>query len=101
MKDNFDWVLVSYFISFVKIFVIYVLSTNVGEFSVLLENNIILKHVDLTEALMVSQSSDIDECESDSPCRGENEVCVNTRGGYKCNAIECPDTYTRDAQHKK
>lgn len=43
---------------------------------------------------------DIDECETESPCRGENEVCVNTRGGYKCNAIECPDSYTRDTEHK-
>ncbi|XP_037784060.1 fibrillin-2-like isoform X6 [Penaeus monodon] len=43
---------------------------------------------------------DIDECETNSPCRGENEICVNTRGGYKCNAIECPDSYTRDLEHK-
>lgn len=42
---------------------------------------------------------DIDECERDI-CRGENEVCLNTRGGYRCNKLDCPPGYYRDADHK-
>ncbi|KAL1419333.1 hypothetical protein MTO96_005416 [Rhipicephalus appendiculatus] len=43
---------------------------------------------------------DIDECERDDICRGENEVCLNTRGGYRCNKLDCPPGYFRDADHK-
>ncbi|XP_037577535.1 fibulin-1-like isoform X1 [Dermacentor silvarum] len=43
---------------------------------------------------------DIDECERGDICRGENEVCLNTRGGYRCNKLDCPPGYFRDADHK-
>ncbi|XP_075750925.1 uncharacterized protein LOC119175044 isoform X6 [Rhipicephalus microplus] len=43
---------------------------------------------------------DVDECERDDICRGENEVCLNTRGGYRCNILDCPPGYYRDADHK-
>ncbi|KAH6928517.1 hypothetical protein HPB50_016854 [Hyalomma asiaticum] len=43
---------------------------------------------------------DIDECERGDICRGENEVCLNTRGGYRCNTLDCPPGYYRDADHK-
>ncbi|XP_050026342.1 uncharacterized protein [Dermacentor andersoni] len=43
---------------------------------------------------------DIDECERGDICRGENEVCLNTRGGYRCNKLDCPPGYLRDADHK-
>lgn len=43
---------------------------------------------------------DINECEAGNLCRGIDEQCVNTRGGYKCNTITCPDNYVRDTRHK-
>ncbi|KAG7174672.1 Fibrillin-2-like 3, partial [Homarus americanus] len=43
---------------------------------------------------------DINECETGNVCRGENEHCVNTRGGHKCNSITCPNNYVRDTRHK-
>ncbi|KAK8729423.1 hypothetical protein OTU49_008467 [Cherax quadricarinatus] len=43
---------------------------------------------------------DINECDSGNVCRGENEHCVNTHGGYKCNSITCPANYIRDTRHK-
>ncbi|KAG0712253.1 Fibrillin-3 [Chionoecetes opilio] len=43
---------------------------------------------------------DVDECEPGNLCRGNGEQCVNTRGGYKCNTITCPDDYVRDSRHK-
>ncbi|XP_071519923.1 uncharacterized protein [Panulirus ornatus] len=44
---------------------------------------------------------DINECETQNVCQGENKHCVNTRGGYKCNEITCPNSYVRDTRHKK
>ncbi|KAK8765935.1 hypothetical protein V5799_007283 [Amblyomma americanum] len=43
---------------------------------------------------------DIDECERGDVCRGENEVCLNTRGGHRCNVLQCPPGYYRDPDHK-
>ncbi|XP_077540561.1 uncharacterized protein LOC144152891 isoform X5 [Haemaphysalis longicornis] len=43
---------------------------------------------------------DIDECERGDVCNGDNEVCLNTRGGYRCNALDCPVGYFRDPDHK-
>ncbi|XP_067136118.1 fibrillin-2-like isoform X2 [Centruroides vittatus] len=43
---------------------------------------------------------DINECEEQGVCRGENEVCLNVRGGYRCNAIICPPNYIRDPDHR-
>ncbi|GAB6029259.1 hypothetical protein CHUAL_005025 [Chamberlinius hualienensis] len=43
---------------------------------------------------------DIDECSEPNVCKGENEVCLNTRGGYKCNQISCPPGYVKDTAHK-
>ncbi|XP_044765989.1 fibulin-1-like isoform X1 [Coccinella septempunctata] len=42
---------------------------------------------------------DIDECER-KVCPNHNDICVNTRGSYKCYTIECPPNYIRDSQHK-
>ncbi|XP_071442617.1 fibulin-1-like [Hetaerina americana] len=42
---------------------------------------------------------DIDECSLGNPCRS-GEVCVDTRGGYRCSSIICPPGYTRDRDHK-
>ncbi|XP_035208935.1 fibulin-1-like [Stegodyphus dumicola] len=42
---------------------------------------------------------DIDECEQSNVCEPE-EVCLNTRGGYKCNRIICPPNYFRDKDHR-
>ncbi|XP_069157401.1 fibulin-1-like isoform X3 [Procambarus clarkii] len=44
---------------------------------------------------------DINECETSNVCREENDHCVNTHGGYKCNTINCPNNYIRDTRHKK
>uniref|UniRef100_T1IWC6 EGF-like domain-containing protein n=1 Tax=Strigamia maritima TaxID=126957 RepID=T1IWC6_STRMM len=43
---------------------------------------------------------DINECSQPNICRQENEVCLNTRGGYRCNEIVCPANYIRDTEHK-
>ncbi|XP_064473187.1 fibulin-1-like isoform X2 [Ornithodoros turicata] len=43
---------------------------------------------------------DIDECEQPEICNAENEVCLNTRGGYRCNVLECPPGYYMDKDHK-
>ncbi|XP_029851567.2 fibulin-1 isoform X2 [Ixodes scapularis] len=43
---------------------------------------------------------DIDECEQEGVCNGENEVCLNTRGSYRCNVLDCPPGYIRDTDHK-
>lgn len=43
---------------------------------------------------------DIDECARPGVCRAE-ETCLNTRGGYYCNAIVCPPNYVRDTEHRK
>ncbi|XP_054708894.1 LOW QUALITY PROTEIN: fibulin-1-like [Uloborus diversus] len=43
---------------------------------------------------------DIDECKEENVCNGPEEVCLNTRGGYKCNRIVCPPNYTRDKDHR-
>ncbi|EEB18651.1 conserved hypothetical protein [Pediculus humanus corporis] len=42
---------------------------------------------------------DVDECLR-NPCRGEDEVCLNTRGSYRCNSIKCPPNYIKDMEHK-
>ncbi|KFM82523.1 hypothetical protein X975_05963, partial [Stegodyphus mimosarum] len=42
---------------------------------------------------------DIDECQQSNVCEPE-EVCLNTRGGYKCNRIICPPNYFRDKDHR-
>ncbi|XP_055933014.1 fibulin-1-like isoform X2 [Argiope bruennichi] len=43
---------------------------------------------------------DIDECQEQNICNDDRAVCLNTRGGYKCNRIECPPNYVRDKDHR-
>ncbi|XP_021966879.1 fibulin-1 [Folsomia candida] len=38
---------------------------------------------------------DIDECALTQACR-QDEQCLNTRGGFRCNRIDCPPSYSRD-----
>lgn len=39
---------------------------------------------------------DIDECATGTAgCNGAHQVCINTRGGFKCNTITCPDGYVK------
>ena len=34
---------------------------------------------------------DVDECVlRTANCHGEDDVCINTRGGYKCQTVTCP-----------
>nr|CAH7764330.1 unnamed protein product [Callosobruchus chinensis] len=42
---------------------------------------------------------DIDECEQSNVCLSE-EVCLNTRGSFKCYSIKCPENYVKDVEHK-
>lgn len=42
---------------------------------------------------------DVNECLS-HPCH-DADVCLNTRGGYKCRSIRCPEGYVRDPQIPK
>lgn len=50
---------------------------------------------------------DIDECETgEAPCSKStfsfrsNDVCVNTRGGFKCHHISCPIGYKLENKHR-
>jgi fibulin 1/2 len=42
---------------------------------------------------------DIDECKEESPCRGNHQYCHNTRGGYKCANVGCPQGYQKESSH--
>ena len=42
---------------------------------------------------------DIDECTEESPCRGNQQHCHNTRGGYKCANVGCPQGYKKESAH--
>ena len=37
----------------------------------------------------------------EGPCKNDEDVCLNTRGGFKCYKIECPEGYDRDSAHAK
>ncbi|KAG8193076.1 hypothetical protein JTE90_017827 [Oedothorax gibbosus] len=43
---------------------------------------------------------DIDECQESNVCGDEQTVCLNTRGGHRCNRIDCPPNYQRDKEHR-
>ena len=46
---------------------------------------------------------DIDECKEGgvSPCRGgPSSYCFNTRGGYKCTDVSCPQDYVPESGRK-
>ena len=46
---------------------------------------------------------DIDECTEGgiSPCRGgPSSYCFNTRGGYKCTDVSCPEHYVPESGRK-
>ncbi|XP_047519049.1 fibrillin-1 isoform X2 [Pieris napi] len=50
---------------------------------------------------------DIDECETGvAPCasggqyEGASDVCLNTRGGYRCHRISCPNGYRLESRHR-
>lgn len=42
---------------------------------------------------------DIDEC-AQGECRGDDRICVNTLGSYRCHIVRCPESYVRDLQYK-
>jgi fibulin 1/2 len=44
---------------------------------------------------------DIDECTSNTLICQSSDVCLNTRGGYKCFEFKCPDKYEEDASKVK
>ena len=40
--------------------------------------------------------SDVDECRlRTANCDGEDDVCINTRGGYKCQTVTCPRGFVK------
>uniref|UniRef100_A0A915PZH1 Fibulin-1 n=1 Tax=Setaria digitata TaxID=48799 RepID=A0A915PZH1_9BILA len=43
---------------------------------------------------------DIDEC-SKGECQGNDQICVNTLGSFKCHVIHCPPNYVHDKNYKK
>ena len=48
-----------------------------------------------TERVMLT---DVDECDEDTAqarCPGTDDVCFNTRGGFRCVAIKCPTGFVR------
>ena len=41
-------------------------------------------------------SADLDECAlGTANCNGPNDFCINTRGAYKCETVECPKGFVR------
>ena len=44
--------------------------------------------------------TDIDECKQ-GECQGNDRICVNTLGGFKCHQVNCPPNYVHDANNKK
>lgn len=44
---------------------------------------------------------DINECEDGNVCQGEDQVCINTNGGYRCSTVHCPPGYFRDPDRKQ
>ncbi|VDN06216.1 unnamed protein product [Thelazia callipaeda] len=42
---------------------------------------------------------DIDEC-SLGKCQGNDQICVNTLGSFKCHIIRCPPNYIHDKNYK-
>ncbi|CAH2243695.1 jg8755 [Pararge aegeria aegeria] len=52
-------------------------------------------------------NTNIDECETgEAPCshgsqyKGSSDVCLNTRGGYRCHKITCPQGYQLEHKHR-
>lgn len=46
--------------------------------------------------------SDIDECSrGTADCGRADQVCVNTRGGFRCNSIVCPAGYKTSPESRK
>lgn len=44
---------------------------------------------------LLTYLTDIDECQTGNVCR-QDEFCLNTRGGFRCNRILCPPGYSVD-----
>ncbi|KAM3726892.1 Fibulin-1 [Dirofilaria immitis] len=42
---------------------------------------------------------DIDEC-AKGECQGNDQICVNTLGSFKCHVIRCPPNYVHDKNFK-
>ncbi|VDK27739.1 unnamed protein product [Gongylonema pulchrum] len=42
---------------------------------------------------------DIDEC-AKGQCQGNDQICVNTLGSFKCHIINCPTNYVHDKNYK-
>jgi len=55
----------------------------------------ILKKETQSRRLIYVVTTDIDECQTSQVCRSD-EHCLNTRGGFRCNRIDCPAGYIRD-----
>nr|CAD7595605.1 unnamed protein product [Timema genevievae] len=43
---------------------------------------------------------DEDECLAGNVCDHPDDVCINTRGGYRCNTISCPSNFVKETEHK-
>ncbi|CAG2055183.1 unnamed protein product, partial [Timema podura] len=41
-----------------------------------------------------------DECLAGNVCDHPDDVCINTRGGYRCNTISCPSNFVKETEHK-
>lgn len=43
-------------------------------------------------------SADVDECVTrTADCTGPDDICINTRGSYKCETVTCPKGFVRAA----
>lgn len=54
-----------------------------------------------TMGLDLKTCVDENECEPNSPCPNGQDVCLNTKGSYKCYSIKCPTGYLLDEAKKK
>jgi len=48
-----------------------------------------------TTALVIA--TDVDECVESvlELCAGDDDICINTRGGYVCQTIRCPAGFVK------
>lgn len=49
----------------------------------------------------MDMSSSNETLSDEGPCKNDEDICLNIRGGFKCYKIECPDGYDRDTAHAK
>lgn len=83
-------------LSYCFFFCIKFLGRNGGSFTKLFFKRVKLKH-----SCVSFLNQDINECDAPGTCRNSEDICVNTRGSFRCQPITCPENYVNDPNHRK